>query len=593
MLILLFAGGITAIQQSHSTEARQPATGLLVERLISAQPLTLPDARDSNLWQQTAADRLNGGFDTREYWLRIPLQQPRAGDPSVRRVLSLDYPLLDYVTFYLTAGGQLLQTTETGNNLPYQQRPLPLPVFALPIAPHSAADTLYVRVHTSSSVNLSLSLLPEAAFWQARIRPVTADAAFHAVLLCMVAYNLLIFALTRDWLFLMYSASIASISLMMAGLHGWTYAFLWPRQPALNDVMVLLSLSLSEVFTALFALWFLRLQKLRPGMYRMFMLFIIVAAMLGVLSLAAPYSVMIRLLTGLSVVMTIGALIMGAILLRQTPSRDVFLFLLAISLLVLGLLLYALQTFGVLPSNLITQHGAEIGHVSQVILLALGLAERHNRERQARIAAQDVIISMQRETNAMLDQKVRERTADLERANRRLQEESTTDALTQTRNRRYFDQRFYTLYQEAFRRRQPLALLLVDIDHFKQFNDSWGHQLGDQVLQQVARALQQVIRRPADAVYRYGGEEFAVLLPDTGEEGALQVAEQLRRRVASLRIWHEERELKLTVSVGVCALTPQQREAQQELYEATDRALYQAKELGRNRVCATTTDAGN
>src|SRR5690606_34344715 len=214
------------------------------------------------------------------------------------------------------------------------------------------------------------------------------------------------------------------------------------------------------------------------------------------------------------------------------------------------------------------------------------IAERHNRERQARIAAQDVIIRMQRETNSLLDQKVRERTEDLELLNKRLQEESTTDALTRVRNRRYFDQKLFSLFQDAYRQQEPISLLLIDIDHFKQFNDTWGHSLGDLVLQKAAQAMQQAVKRPLDAVYRYGGEEFAILLPDTDADGALQIAEQVRKRVAALRVEHQEQTLGITASIGLCSVTPARRNEEQQLCDSADKALYQAKAAGRNRVCS-------
>lgn len=494
-------------------------------------------------WQETTGAHLSFGFDPVYYWVRVRLSQyPLASSPG-NWILESGYPLMDHMHFFLLQGDRVLDEEETGNNLPYAQRRIDVPGFAFRFAGDTAADHIYIAAHTESSVQFPLIVLPEASYWQQRVPAVAADAAFHAVLLSMLAYNFLIFLLTRDALFLLYTASIGSIALMMATLHGWSYALLWPNAPHFNDMMVLISIACSEVFTALFGIRFLRLKKLHSGMYKAMVSTVIAAAILGVLSFVFSYAVMIRLLVGLAVFMTLTTLLLGVILWRETRSRDVFLFFLALSFLLSGLATYALMHFGLLPISLITAHSAELGHVIQVILLALSLADRHNRERMARIAAQDVIISMQNEANAVLDQKVKERTEDLERANRRLQEESTTDALTQVRNRRYFDQRFFTLFQEAFRQKSSLALLLVDIDHFKQFNDNYGHQTGDLVLQQVASAMQKVVRRPMDSIYRYGGEEFAILLPMTDEEGAVNVAEQLRKRVSAVRISHQGKEL--------------------------------------------------
>lgn len=582
--LLLFLFAVLAIRSYG--EVSTPAETITAEYLRSPTPLTLQQAMADEHWQETTGSHLSFGFDPVYYWVRIKLSQyPLASAPG-NWILESGYPLMDHMHFFLLQGDKVLDQEETGNNLPYAQRRIDVPGFAFRFSNSTPADHIYIAAHTESSVQFPLTVLPEADYWQQRVPTVAADAAFHAVLLSMLAYNFLIFLLTRDPLFLLYTASIGSIALMMATLHGWSYALLWSDSPRLNDMMVLLTIACSEVFTALFGIRFLRLKKLHSGMYKALLGTVIAAAVLGALSFVFSYAMMIRLLVGLAVFMTLTTLLLGVILWRETRSRDVFLFFLALSFLLSGLATYALMNFGLLPMTLITSHSAELGHVIQVILLALSLADRHNRERMARIAAQDVIISMQNEANAVLDQKVKERTEDLERANRRLQEESTTDALTQVRNRRYFDQRFFTLFQEAFRQQSPLALLLVDIDHFKQFNDNYGHQTGDLVLQQVASAMQKVVRRPMDSIYRYGGEEFAILLPITDEEGAMTVAEQLRKRVSSVRISHQGKELGLTVSVGVCAGVPLHREDQQELYEAADKALYTAKESGRNRVCS-------
>ncbi|WP_430460048.1 sensor domain-containing diguanylate cyclase [Thalassolituus sp. LLYu03] len=579
LLLALWALGVMAGPLPGPADIR-------AQYLRSDQPLNFSQAVATSGWRDASGDRLNFGFDTAWYWVRIPLAQFPLSEIPGDWIAEAGYPLIDHLTLYLVRDGQIIDQLETGNNLPYRQRRISVPGFALAFSSDPAPDALYIQAHSESSVQFPMQILPAADYWQQRSAPVAADAAFHAVLLSMLAYNLLIYLISRDLLFLLYAGSIGSIALMMANLHGWTYAFFWPESPYFNDLMVLLSIALAEVLTAMFGMRFLRLAKLHPGMYRLYLVLVATAVGLGLLSLIASYSLMIRLLSGLAVVMTMTSFGLGLILWRETRSRDVFLFFVALSFLLAGLGVYALQHFGLIPVNMFTSHSAEVGHIIQVILLALSLADRHNRERMARIAAQDVIISMQREANVVLDNKVRERTTELEQANRRLQEESTTDALTQVRNRRCFDQRFFTLYQEAYRQQRPLALLLIDIDHFKQFNDTYGHQTGDTVLQKVAAMMQQVLRRPMDTVYRYGGEEFAVLLPMTDTEGAVTVAEQLRKRVSVTRIRHDDLELGVTVSVGLCATIPGNREDQHLLYEAADKALYRAKEQGRNRVCA-------
>jgi diguanylate cyclase (GGDEF)-like protein len=175
---------------------------------------------------------------------------------------------------------------------------------------------------------------------------------------------------------------------------------------------------------------------------------------------------------------------------------------------------------------------------------------------------------------------------ELELANQRLEQLSLTDGLTGVANRRHFDQAVLAEWDRAARDQESLTLLLMDIDHFKRYNDTYGHQDGDQCLQRVASALAQCATRPGDLVARYGGEEFAVVLPNTDLAGAQIVGERLRAEVAALAIPHSASSVAATVtlSIGVATLVPSPGTDVQALIAAADQALYQAKGQGRNRV---------
>jgi diguanylate cyclase (GGDEF)-like protein len=207
-------------------------------------------------------------------------------------------------------------------------------------------------------------------------------------------------------------------------------------------------------------------------------------------------------------------------------------------------------------------------------------------EREERLSAQLT------EYTRTLEERVRQRTAALERANRQLaevndqlEEMATTDALTGVANRRRFDDLLDQEWARHRRRGAPLALLLVDADSFKEYNDLYGHTAGDQALEAAAKALEDAVRRATDMVARYGGEEFAILLPDTEREGAAQIAESIRKAVRAVGIPHRGSAVgELTVSVGVAVMVPSGPHEAGALVDAADAALYRAKERGRNRV---------
>jgi diguanylate cyclase (GGDEF)-like protein len=164
---------------------------------------------------------------------------------------------------------------------------------------------------------------------------------------------------------------------------------------------------------------------------------------------------------------------------------------------------------------------------------------------------------------------------------------STLDGLTNIPNRRRFDEIFTLEWRRAARSNHPLSLLFIDIDHFKNYNDHYGHLAGDDCLKAVSRVLQSSLGRTADFVARFGGEEFIILLPDTGEGGCRHLAEAIRVAVENLRIEHLASPLTphLTVSVGAVTCMKVSGYQQADLLDAADQQLYQAKQEGRNRIC--------
>jgi len=173
----------------------------------------------------------------------------------------------------------------------------------------------------------------------------------------------------------------------------------------------------------------------------------------------------------------------------------------------------------------------------------------------------------------------------LETANEKLQHLSTTDSLTGLMNRRRFDEIFKEEWQRAVRDHHPLTLLMIDIDHFKKYNDTYGHLRGDDALIQVAKTLRASVWRSTDQVMRYGGEEFIVILSDTDVSGGYRVAEKLRLAVEAMKLEHKSSPVApvLTISIGVATAIPHARQSMVGLIAAADNALYRAKEEGRNR----------
>jgi len=180
----------------------------------------------------------------------------------------------------------------------------------------------------------------------------------------------------------------------------------------------------------------------------------------------------------------------------------------------------------------------------------------------------------------------------LKRLNKTLEKLSKTDSLTGLANRRYFEEFLGSEWKRATRYKYPISLLMIDIDHFKRYNDYWGHQKGDQCLVKLAEVLKEFGRRPGDLVARYGGEEFVVILSNTPSKHAEEIAETIRKKIINLNLSHPLSDVLkvVTVSIGVATVVPSKEKQKDKLIEMSDKVLYEAKSRGRNKVVIKNID---
>lgn len=189
----------------------------------------------------------------------------------------------------------------------------------------------------------------------------------------------------------------------------------------------------------------------------------------------------------------------------------------------------------------------------------------------------------------MFDISARKRQEDRMKAmQRKLEEYSYKDGLTGVANRRLFDEYYSREWLNSIRVQKPLSLIIADIDYFKQYNDVNGHIVGDACIQQIAKLLESCCVRPRDLVARYGGEEFVIVLPETNLENAIQVADNIQRKVNAATLPHKASPVsdQLTLSLGVKCILPTNEKGQMNFLSLADANLYQAKSLGRNRYVA-------
>ncbi|NLY26939.1 MAG: diguanylate cyclase [Alcaligenaceae bacterium] len=223
------------------------------------------------------------------------------------------------------------------------------------------------------------------------------------------------------------------------------------------------------------------------------------------------------------------------------------------------------------------------------VVLLLWVGKRHSERLHHEAAQQARLREAVARANQELEHKVQQRTAELKEANLRLERLSSLDGLSGLSNRRIFDETLLAEWQRAQRHGHWLALIMLDIDHFKAYNDNYGHQAGDACIQALAGVLSRSLRRAGELVARYGGEEFVFILPGSDPDAASREAERIRQAVEALALPHAHSTTApvVTVSLGVAATIPGADQSTDALLKAADDALYRAKRAGRNQVvCA-------
>jgi len=554
---------------------------------------------DSKAWTRNGSDSINLGYTRKVYWFRMAMENATGSEANT--FLEIGYPVLDQIAIYINPEQRGAKSLVLGDKQPFYDRPILHRNFVVPITLAPDQKTVvYLRVETTSSMQVPLTLWNQDAFYSVEQSRSMFEGLYYGIVLVMILYNLFVYLAVGERSFLHYVGFIAAMPLFLASLHGVAFQYLWPEATWWNDQSIIVFLSLVVLFGGTFSIKFINVSRENhPLLNRWTVGVVIAAGLMATAGLLVPYKYMI-LPTILLAVTGCSTMLMLSIVrwVKKDPAAKYYTF--AWVFMLFGGIVLAMSKFTMLPRNLLTENATQVGSALGVILLSIALADRLNKdkkrvfeaqqrllweERKARVA-QTKTLEIQREANVLLEDRVRERTRDLEKLNEQLLELSATDALTELKNRGHFDRVFQSAVVHAYRYQEPLSLLMLDIDHFKQFNDNYGHLVGDDCLRMVAQCVRQLVTRPQDLAARYGGEEFVVLLPNTPHKGANDVAERIRTAVAAMAFPLSGQTLHLTISIGVCTVLPGRANATDELFSRADEALYQAKANGRNCVVA-------
>ncbi len=561
---------------------------LLIEDLLpgSVNP-------DNNItWNRNYQKVPNFGFGPTAMWFWLPIENP--GSKDLERFIEIRNPVLDEVLLYQVGSvDKLVSRQVSGDRYPMKERPADHHNLIFPIEiPAGERQDLYFKVMTDGSMQLPIYIWDPRTFHQSDQTRLLGFGILFGVLVVMALYNLFAYTMLQDRVFLYYSLYALCLALFEAAINGFGNQYLWGDSVWWREHSVVLFVPLLLGFASLYARSFLQLKYAREWLYKLFGVFFHAGLICAVLSVLLPYSIIIKISATLAFLVCVLSVLAGVYRWRTgyVPARY---FILAWALFLLSVLAFVAGKFGLIAQSDYSEHAMHFGAMFGSIVSAFALTDRLNSQRLSYMEAQKKALLMQQAAKQDLEKTVDERTqklqetlSQLELANEQLQSISMLDGLTGIKNRRFFDEKMEREWGRAIRNNQSLALLAIDIDHFKQFNDSYGHLLGDECLKHVANVIQESIARPSDAVARYGGEEFMVILPETDINGAMHIAEEIRHAIESRSFASEGETYRSTASIGVAAARPIYGSSCQSLISESDRALYQSKKRGRNCVTA-------
>ncbi|HRD97609.1 MAG TPA: diguanylate cyclase [Rubrivivax sp.] len=556
---------------------------------MSLQQVLEADARGAFEPVQVREEAVNLGFTRAAYWLRLRLSQP-AG-PAVALLLEVASPQLSSVSVHVPEGRDGWQSIVTGADLPFATRAYAHRHFVFPLAPAPGVEQrLYVRVQSDIGLIVPLRLWTAPDFQRHERAEYQVQAVYLGAACAMLLYNLLLFVGLREGLFLRYVLYVLSAILLLAIKGGQAAEYLSPAGLHWSNDSYYAAASLAVAALAWFSRGMLGTAEVAPGADRLLRVLgwvhlLAIPVHLTTLPESAPWSMGVFVL---SLVVLLGVGVWCA--LRRV--RAAYFYLASFVALFVGSGLTLLRTLGWVGTNAFTTDGLLLGSSLEMLLLAFALADRYHRLRVEKLQVQrDLLASQQALVQTLLDsertltQRVQERTQELERLNRQLQGQVHVDGLTGIANRRHFDDTLHAEWGRMMRLGQPLALLMIDLDHFKAYNDQYGHVAGDEALRTVARVLAGTVQRAGDLVARYGGEEFAVIAPNAEAGSAIALAHKACRALHDLQLPHARSASGvLTLSCGVAVAVPQPGTRAEDLLAQADAALYRAKQDGRGQA---------
>ena len=522
------------------------------------------------------------GFQDGAFWFYLPVVNRHLDEPHW--LLVQEYALSDQLDLYVRYPDGRVEHQAGGDHVPFGVRYIRYrhPNFQLNLPPGEQVELL-LRVQSQSSMQVPLVLYTPRALAELMRDAQFSTGLYYGIVLALLFYNLVLWFMLRDPGYFWYLLHTGAFGLVLFTLNGYSFEYFWPTSAWLADAAVPLSICLALIGMQQFSRSFLELQARWPAGNRVSLALIGFFGLLGIASIWLPYKVSTPLASK-AVLFGVVWIIIATVVMLRRGYRPARLFLLAWSLFLAGTAAFTLLAFGLMPRNFWTQNGVQIGSALEMLLLSLALGARYAGLRNENIRIVE-------DANERLERRVIDRTkelrttmAQLGEANVQLREYSRRDPLTGAYNRRHFREAFEQALDARKDDGTPLALLLLDLDHFKRINDTYGHLAGDDCLSFAARCMEDVVVPRGGLVARFGGEEFVAVLAGIDAQEALQIAEATRLRIHQSPVATGGHTIRLSASIGVHTVAADRQSAPEEVIRIADEALYRAKGDGRNCV---------
>ena len=514
-------------------------------------------------------------------WIRIRINNSTPANE--KSILRIDYPHQNEIKFYQFENNELIQSFITGSNYEFTERPILQRTFWFPLKEIELQD-IYLRISTDGPLLLPIDIISYSQAIEEENLHSIWTGIFFGMIIILIIYNFFLGLSLKDSSHIFFSIFLLSSGILQITIMGYGQQFFWGHIPALNESILAFMIPLTLFWGVVFGISFIELYSFGSSLEKSIAhLLVMTAGGVSIASFAIPYHYTVLLGAGLSLIAMVAGIYAG-IRGWYLGNRAARLFTLAWLAHSVFLLWFLLDVFSLIQSTSFGSESFTIGFILEFVFITLASADKINQERELRVLSQTKLLDMQVAMNKELDEMVKERTTALEKANTKLHDISIKDGLTNLHNRRYFDRIYREIFTDSYNHQHPVSVMMIDIDYFKNINDSCGHAFGDLCLVTAAKIINNVVTMEDAVTARYGGEEFALVFPKTTEKRAIQIGESLRREFESTQVTQDNSKTTMTVSIGVASAIPDHPDKAEKLLQQADQHLYCSKENGRNQV---------